>query len=82
MEHLVWCAIAGRQNLFQVDISLCKVVYDLQKAVAEKTRYKVFIPRLEIWKVCSQRLVTSYLHSNFIASQLNQINGRSMRKCP
>ena len=54
MKQLIWCAIAAQKKIIQVDTSECRFVYDLQKAVAYKTRYKVLIPRIEIWKVGSQ----------------------------
>ena len=61
MKQLIWCAIAGKQKTIQIDVSACKFVYDIQKAVAYKTRYKVLIPRIEIWKVHSQKTQANYI---------------------
>lgn len=47
----VWCTITEQDIALRVDISRCKHVYDLRKAIADASKKDIPLLRAEIWKV-------------------------------
>lgn len=47
----IWCAIAEQNIVLRVDISRCKHVYDLRKAIVDATKKQLPLLRAKIWKV-------------------------------
>lgn len=48
-ERYIWCAIAGTDQIFQVDIAKCRNVQGLRNAVARDS--DIPVDDLDLWKV-------------------------------
>lgn len=51
-KRVLWCAIAGRNEVIRVDSGNCKYVADLEDAVREQGKLGLVSTQVALWKVC------------------------------
>lgn len=60
-KRILWCAIAGRNEVIRVNSDNCKYVADLEDAVREQGRLGLLLTQVALWKVCLGSLLLESL---------------------
>lgn len=74
-KRVLWCAIAGRNEVIRVDSDNCKYVADLEDAVREQGRLGLVSTQVAIWKVCLGCLLLDFSEYTREGQRSTQMDG-------